>query len=245
MTKPREIPILRNGAQVRAILAGATQMRVPVKEQPTEPITWHIGSNDCEWFHPAIIRRGEEAPGPLTYGFATEDEHWKSPFAPGDLLYCKETWATHEAFDDCPPRIVPPEEIVWYRTYSVGICEADGSVLRNNFHGRIRNAVHMPKWAARIWLRVNRVWVEQVQSISEADAIAENSDNNGEYVAYCPDCRGYGIVGFDCDHSRDCRYGCDSPTGALAALWDSIYGKKFPWSDNPWVFGCEFERIER
>ena len=218
MTQPREIPILFNGDMVRAILDGRkTQTRRAVKNQPPSP------AYSLKWFDASPVYSLDGGAGWYWVdGWATVGPV-KSPFgAPGDLLYAKETWATHEAFDDCPPRIVPPEEIVWYRTYSVGICEADGSVLRNNFHGRIRNAVHMPKWAARIWLRVNRVWVEQVQSISEDDCYEEG-------VKTPPGPSGFHL----------------KPRIAYQRLWDTLYGKKFPWSDNPWVFGCEFEKVER
>jgi hypothetical protein len=33
--------------------------------------------------------------------------------------------------------------------------------------------------------------------------------------------------------------------GCFEALWDSINGKKYPWSSNPWVWVVSFQRIEQ
>jgi hypothetical protein len=32
---------------------------------------------------------------------------------------------------------------------------------------------------------------------------------------------------------------------ALADLWDSINGKKYPWKSNPWVWAYTFKKVER
>ncbi|MEC7121100.1 MAG: hypothetical protein VXW65_14530 [Pseudomonadota bacterium] len=74
----------------------------------------------------------------------------------------------------------------------------------------------MPRAASRIELEITNIRVERVQDISEADAIAEGVE------------QGYGLrhVGFYQD------------------IWDSINGKKHPWSDNPWVWVVEFKRVE-
>ncbi len=44
-------------------------------------------------------------------------------------------------------------------------------------------SIHMPKWASRMKLRVKRVWVERVQSISNYDAQAEGLGNDGFQIA--------------------------------------------------------------
>jgi hypothetical protein len=31
----------------------------------------------------------------------------------------------------------------------------------------------------------------------------------------------------------------------FVALWDSINGKKYPWSSSPWVWVIEFKRFKR
>jgi hypothetical protein len=74
----------------------------------------------------------------------------------------------------------------------------------------------MPKKAARIKLRVKRVWIERIQDISEADAKAEGTKPEPKMRA----------------HRYRYAFGC---------LWDSIYKT---WSENPFVWACEFERIE-
>ena len=85
---------------------------------------------------------------------------------------------------------------------------------------RWKPSIHMPKWAARIWLEVTGVRVERVQDISEEDAIAEGIPRGA--VQYC----GHAIRLF-----RD--------------LWDSINAKRgYPWEVNPWVWVVEFKRTE-
>ncbi len=183
MTQPREIPILRNGDQVRAILAGATQMRVPCKTQPET----YEGESGLQF----------ELPG--WHGSLGADRFAREfgPFgAPGDVLYCKETWACTNDYDG---NILLDGRKALYRA-------DDPNQTSSIIPSRWRSSVHMPKAVARTWLRVTRVWVEQVQSISEADAITEGVEDE---------------------------------------VWDSTYGKKHPWSANPWVFGCEFERIDK
>ena len=71
-------------------------------------------------------------------------------------------------------------------------------------------------------LKVLRVWVERLQTISEVDCMRE------------------GITPM-CNHAtaEDVRMG-------FASLWDSIYAAKgLGWDENPWVWACEFERIDK
>ena len=79
-----------------------------------------------------------------------------------------------------------------------------------------RPSIHMPRFACRLTLRVQRVWVHRVQEISEADAQAE------------------GIT--------DEQYALDLGTYRLAfrALWESLYPGS--WDRNDWVWACEVER---
>ena len=90
----------------------------------------------------------------------------------------------------------------------------------------------MPRAAARIFLRVERVGVERLQDISAADAKAE-----GVSIANAVMRGGYG--GDDSPHWRE----------AYAELWDSINDKKdggaYLWVNNCWVFVYEFEVLEK
>lgn len=79
-----------------------------------------------------------------------------------------------------------------------------------------KSPLFMPRAASRIELEITNIRVERVQDISGADAIAEGVE------------QGYGLrhVGFYQD------------------IWDSINGKKHPWSSNPWVWVVEFKCVE-
>ena len=121
-------------------------------------------------------------------------------------------------------------------------CPACGSpsvewLLREDEYGDFRPAlgphgepgdllyVRPPRWAARTWLRVKRVWVERVQDISEADAVAEGCHAGPVLFS--------GGVGLE------------SARNSFVRLWDSIYaGRGDGWDANPYVFCCEFELTE-
>ena len=83
-------------------------------------------------------------------------------------------------------------------------------------------SIHMPKEAARIFLRVTAVRVERLQDITEEQAKAEGACNGFPFDDY--------IDGFKC--IWDC-------TLKLADY--NLYG----WEANPWVWVIEFERISK
>ncbi len=221
-----ERPILFNSWKVRAIHDGATQTRRPMKDPP------ECMPHPCCWYEPTIVVRGEECPGPRVYGTYNDDRGWKSPFgAPGDLLWVRETWRVWAGYDNRRPLAIPkdggpaigernfsPQRVSYYAD------KASGLTPSGDDWGRWRPNIHMPKWACRTRLLVKRGWVERLTSISDADVRAE-----GIHVATYPEELG--------------RVGHYTLAARLdfADLWDSIYAAKYPWADNPWVFGCEFE----
>jgi hypothetical protein len=83
-------------------------------------------------------------------------------------------------------------------------------------------SIHMPKEAARIFLKVTDVRVERLQDITEEDAIAEGmSKTLVDGVVFI------------------------SAKGNFHVLWDSLNIKRgYGWEDNPWVWVIEFERVE-
>lgn len=83
----------------------------------------------------------------------------------------------------------------------------------------------MPQWAARSFVKILSVWGEQIQSISEEDAIAEGIPYTGDRIQ---------------DGKK--VNGAISVQGCFRALWDSIYGAD-AWGQNWWVWGIKIERV--
>jgi hypothetical protein len=91
-------------------------------------------------------------------------------------------------------------------------------------------SIHMPREAARIFLRVTDARAERLQDITTADAIAEGVRD----VPYTP----------------RMRYGDDLTIGqaCFAFLWDSFNAKRgggqYAWDKNPWVWAYRFEKLK-
>ena len=143
----------------------------------------------------------------------------KPPYHPGDILWVRETWA----------------EMPYGFVYRVDGEEPDGW----DCDDRWRPSIHMPRGAARIFLRVTGVRVERLQDITDyrADGIHPSEA--------CEEC--FAVCG-GCDPLNS-PTGCDNEIDAFAGLWDRtvkpadlpLYG----WEANPWVFVIEFERISK
>lgn len=131
----------------------------------------------------------------------------------GDILYVRETWSIHECVK-CQAGIPALG----------GECKCE-YVYRASYGAtdfRWKPSIHMPKAAARIFLKVTDVRVERVQDITEEDAIAEGmSKTLVDGVVFI------------------------SAKGNFHVLWDSLNIKRgYGWEDNPWVWVIEFERVE-
>jgi hypothetical protein len=87
-----ERSIVLSAADVRAVIDGSkTQHRVPLKRQPPED----CGKIEVGWYNPTVVVKGEEQPGPRTFGAYSLDGDWgcKCPFgAPGDRLWVHNGW---------------------------------------------------------------------------------------------------------------------------------------------------------
>lgn len=119
----------------------------------------------------------------------------------GDILYVRETFAEME---------------------SGYLYKADFSDDGPDYGMRWCPSIHMPKAAARIFLRVTDVRVNRLQDMTENDAIRD--------FDLCADAiRAVGMETL-----------CKS-------VWDSTIRKadldKYGWSANPWVWTIEFARI--
>lgn len=125
------------------------------------------------------------------------------PICPGDILYVRETWK--EA----------PKGYYYYEDWQKGDI-ADVT--------KWKPSIHMPKEAARIWLKVTDVRVGRLQDMDKMDAVKEGIDTRL----------------------------CINLNHALAKfkkLWNSTIKKsdldRYGWDASPWVWVIEFERCEK
>lgn len=86
---------------------------------------------------------------------------YNSPYQTGDILYVRETWCA-----------LPVNEAGHMRGRSVYYYKADGDLRPEGWRGNWHPSIHMPKEAARIWLKVTDVRVERLQEITENGAKA-------------------------------------------------------------------------
>ena len=136
-------------------------------------------------------------------------------YQPGDILWVRETWC--ESLGQAGK--------YFYRAYA-----GPRDEMKEYAHSfnRWRPSIHMPREAARIFLRVTGVRVERLQDINGLHAKEEG-------------CEGYVHI--------NPLYGCPETVHNFKTLWDStlkpadrpVYG----WYANPWVWVIDFERISK
>ena len=206
----KELPILFSGDMVRAILDGK-------KTQTRRVITQRL---DDRPLVKAVWQGREPGKALLRFGSRpiTDEMNVPCPYGqPGDLLYLRETWATHRGFDG-----MKPSELAYdgggRPTVNYRADPLDGHL---SSRGKWRPSIHMPKAFARIWLRVTEVRVERVQEISDEDSHAE------------------GIT----DAEPNFLWIKGRARNRFRTLWDST-NAKHPWESRPWVWALTFERAE-
>lgn len=149
---------------------------------------------------------------------------YKAPYQPGDIMYIRETWKK------------APNGYYYYEDWQ-----------RNDIADvtKWKPSIHMPKEAARIWLKVTDVKAERLQEMKPVDVIKE-----GAYPD-CWDCLNtYGESGSQCCYGTEeqCSQ-CDEVMMEWEKLWNSTIKKsdieRHGWDANPWVWVIEFERCEK
>lgn len=123
------------------------------------------------------------------------------PYRPGDILWVRETWSRLET--------------------GPYLYKADNEKPLSYLGWR--PSIHMPREAARIFLRVTGVRVDRLQELTLKDAAMEGMDLQGPMFT------------------------------KFVELWNSTVPKhpnkfkRYPycWEDNPWVWVIEFERIRK
>lgn len=139
----------------------------------------------------------------------------RAPYDSGDILYVRETWDWD-----------PDNEVA--KTYYY---KADGDLRPEGYKGMgWLPSIHMPKEAARIWLKVTDVRVERLQDITAEQILKE----------------GIGLTQDMIESVKEMKEHCDIP---FAATWNHTLKKsdldRYGWAANPWVWVIEFERCEK
>lgn len=200
-------PILFNTDMVRAILDG--------RKSCTRRLVKFLPGENPQW-------TGYIRDGLMLYNGRNEPCIRTQPYQPGDILYIRETWC--KGLERYIYRADYSDTEKFYR---------DGKEIDMKWH----SSLHMPKEAARIFLRVTNVRVERLQDITEDGCIAE-----GIYPSNCRGCN----ATFGCDICPDEGY---DEFDKFMEIWDSTIKKSdidhYGWQANPWVWVIEFERCER
>lgn len=148
----------------------------------------------------------------------------KPRYKVGDILYVRETWCDRWL----PDGFLQGAERYGYKadgTPTFGYWGNDKQCKDNVWIP----SIHMPKEAARIFLKVTDVRVERLQDITDIQA------EGTEYF----DCK-------KCSYNMWCNNLGHGETDCFKNIWDSTvkeYWQK--WESNPYVWVIEFERCEK
>lgn len=232
-------PILFNTEMVLAILDGRKSCtRRVIKPQPKARLCYtYAGSHEgCigKWTYPSRGVRefwGEEYKLPENITDEELSKSWNPPCHGDDILYVRETWT-----EECGKYYYRAD----YDSDYLDPCET----LSGGYPASCRNhpgcdgcmatstrihwhpSIHMPKEAARIWLRVTDVRVERLQKIT-ADGI--RNEGLSSAAVHCGD--------------------MEIALKEWENLWNSTIKKsdldRYGWDASPWVWVIEFVKIEK
>lgn len=207
-------PLLCNTQVVTNILSGLqTQDRRPIKPQPEyekDGYYWWKG----DWDNKSSA--GNE--GATWTLKEITDYH---PHQVGDILYVREAFVyaqttRYDARDD--------GGLIWYKATDEGMIDVDSP--DEGQKAGWKPSIHMPKWAARIFLEVTGARVERVQDISWYD------------------CRDEGIVLVGEERTFNNREQQHTVLiRKFKRLWESLYPGS--WERNDFVWITNFKRTER
>ena len=197
-------PILFNTEMVRAILDG--------QKTCTRRIAKGAIPDDAMWGYTMFTPKGcISCRGVYSDGYG--EKFFRLPCQQGDILYVRETW--------CKGSWVNEKERYYYK--------ADDNDFLCTWHP----SIHMPKEAARIWLKVTGVRAERLLDITLEDIKKEGIWD--DYKTYSEEYL---------ENLRKVAY-----PKVFSKLWDSTIKKsdldRYGWNANPWVWVIEFERCEK
>lgn len=206
----RELPMLFNTDRVRDILDGRKKATRRIIKFPVNTFTDELPKAQ----HVKVY--GDTLYGETVHFYEEPfySFYIKPPCRTGDILYVREAW--HKDVRRYMYRADYDDNEKFYM---------NGKEVLIKWHP----SIHMPKEAARIWLRVTDVSVERLQNMTLEDFLSE------------------GIV---------LRAAFNNPKNAylqardiFKGIWDSTIPKaklpEYGWDANPWVWVDEFERCEK
>ncbi|MDP9548789.1 hypothetical protein [Burkholderia cenocepacia] len=234
MTMSKERPIQFSGPMVRAVLEGRkTQTRRAMTPQP------FFDDRGLLWWH-----WSKHAGSACDQPVGAPSDAWlaRSPYGvPGDHLWVRETFVAYGRWETRFSAKKGRDE--WHfvdMTLETGREYRFDSAAPNAKRGCAtpawwrRPSIFMPRAAARITLEIAGVRVERLQSINEADAIAEGVE---PYAIY-----GGKIVSWK--GAPDMLAAHETARDAYCDLWNAINAERgYGWDANPWVWVLEFKRI--
>ena len=219
----RVLPILFNTEMVQAILdRRKTCTRRVVKTRSKDACGFYVTKN-ANGLYAGVYEYDEDE--------RMFETSLMPPYQPGDILYVRETWTEecgkyYYRADYDSDYLDPCETLsggypASCRNYP-GCYGCTATSTRIHWHP----SIHMPKEAARIWLKVTDIRVERLQDIDGKGCVKEGIEE--EPLKYV---------------------GEEFVKGMYHDLWDSTIKKsdidRYGWDANPWVWVIDFERCDK
>jgi len=217
----RDIPMIFSAPMIRALIEGRkTMTRRILSPQPMAdgyfqgPLHFEELSLPVYTDGRPVARWSADAVG----GGAVREDGVVIKYCPKDRIYVREAFTYIE-----PRRKEPPWGGVVFRadmrdTNGDSWANVDGADTV-----KFRPSIHMPRWASRLTLHVTDVKVEQLQEITNEDAVEEG-------------CKGF----YTPQHPDLGESDGQEPWEEFRDLWNSLHGAE-AWNANPWVAAISFE----
>ena len=227
----RVLPILFNGDMVRAILdRRKTVTRRVIKPHNAKKAkdNGYFQGNGL-WVDPSTDN-GDHEGHIKDYSISPCWISWNyyipkyAPCQPGDILYVRETWQ-----------------------YIAFAGENNGYVYKASNNGQFweaetenwkwRPSIHMPREAARIWIKVTDVRIERLRDITDEQILKEGANPEAikHYIAQMPE--------------ETEEWISAAHVVEFSHLWNSTIKEpdlaRCGWDANPWVWAIEFERCDK
>lgn len=221
--------ILFNGEMVRAILEGRKSYTRRLIKRKYSNTHLEVFTNK---YGTRLIELQNNVEGE-TFGTYEDGKHWQKllamreieyehkPCRVGDILYVRETW------QECCRNYIHNPIVHSKYCYKASIDSAFyGCIEECGNICKWRPSIHMPKEAARIWLKVTEVRVERIDDMSIQDMINEGINTDGIITTDGP--IEYRVI------------------NRFEELWNSTVNEDWQkFENNPYVWVISFERCEK